>query len=185
MDGDKQLGIEYLKKAAKLSLFLKEQANIYLFHIYLRYENDPASSLPYARLLAESFPDNLRFTSLYAEALFYNKDFDNLKPLAETLAAQQKKFYTIPGYLFKGIVAEHNNNLAEAKKYFNFSLSQADDNEGEDDHYVAMDYAGLARVAIRENKPDEARNYYKQAAKTEPYIPVKAEADAYLSNTDQ
>ena len=108
-----------------------------------------------------------------------------LGPLAELLASQQKKFYRIPGFLFKGIMAEHNKNLEEAKKYFNFSLSLASGNEGEDDHYIAMNYAGLARVAIGENKPDQARDYYKQADKTEPYVPVKVEAEAYLSKADQ
>ena len=185
MDGDKKLGIDYLIKASKLSLFLKEQAYLYLFHIYLRYEYDPKSALPYARFLAENYPNNLRFASLFTEALYYNKEFNKMETYTDTLSRQQNKFYTIPGYLFKGLLAEHNKNIEEAKKYFNFSLSQTDDNEGEDDHYVAMDYAGLARIAILENKPEEAKNYYKLAAKTEPYIPVKQEAEAYLEKDDQ
>ncbi len=185
MDGDKKLGIEDLKKASQSALFLKEQANIYLFHIYLRYENNPAKALPYAKFLDEAYPNNLRFKCLYAEALYYSRDFTPLDSLARLLAGQSKKFYSIPGYLFKGLVAEHNNNLPEAKKYFNFSLSQASGNEGEDDHYLAMNYAGLARVAIRENNIDDAKKYYTLAAKTEPYIPVKEEANAFLSKYDQ
>ncbi len=185
MDGDKNLGLEDLKKAAQSALFLKEQANIYLFHIYLRYENKPANALPYAKVLEENFPDNPRFKCLYAEALYYNHIYTGLDSLADLLANKTKKFYSIPGYLFKGLVAEHNNKLQEARKYFNFSLSQASGDEGEDDHYLAMNYAGLARVAIRENNIDEAKKYYTLAAKTEPYVPVKEEADAFLSKYDQ
>ena len=83
------------------------------------------------------------------------------------------------------MVAEHEKQWEEAKKYFNFSLSQAGENEGEDDHYVAMDYAGLARVAFRENDLEQAKKYYELADKTEPYVPVKAEAESFLSKYDQ
>ncbi len=185
MDGDKNLGIEDLKKASQLALFLKEQANIYLFHIYLRYENDPAKCLPYAKLLAKSFPQNLHFLALYGEALYYNHDFTDLKHCADELADKPNKFYSIPGYLFKGLLAEHNNEPEEAIKYFNFCISQATQNDGEYDHYTAMAYAGLARVAYRQKKLDEAINYYKLASKTEPYVPVKEEADTFLSQHGQ
>jgi hypothetical protein len=183
-DGDKVLGIAQLKKASERSLFLKEQAYIYLFHIYLRYENNAANALPYARFLALTFPNNLRFITLYSEALIDINNYEDVTGYAETLSKQANKFYSIPGYLFKGLIAEHNNQRVEAKKYYNLSLSMASENEGEDDHFVAMVYAGLARLSILENDIPTARNYYELAEKMEPYVPVKTEAQAFFDKYD-
>ena len=184
IDGDKDMGIEYLKKASEKSLFLKELSYIYLFHIYLRYENNPLAALPYAKYLAESFPRNLRFITLYAEALLCNKNYKSAAPFAEILSIEKNKLFSIPGYLFRGMIAEHNNKISEARRYYNYSLSLAGENEGEDDHFVGMNYAGLARLELRENNIDAARDYYKLAYKTEPYIPVKAEANAFFEKYD-
>jgi hypothetical protein len=183
-EGDKDTGIAQLKKSAEKSLFLREQAYIYLFHIYLRYENNPAMALPYARFLALSFPNNLRFITLYCESLADNKEFEAVAGYAETLSKQANRFYSIPGYLFKGMIAENGKMPQDAKKYFTKSLSLVSDNEGEDDHFVAMAYAGLARIAILEKDIPAARNYYKQAEKIEPYVPVKAEAQAFFEKYD-
>jgi hypothetical protein len=184
MEGDKDVGIEQLKKAAERSLFLKVLAYIYLFHIYLRYEDNPAAAFPYARYLAETFPDNYRFMTLYTEALIRQKNFITAEPFAKILSGKENKLYSIPGYLFMGMIAEHNNNAAAARRYFHYSLAIADENEGEDDHFVSMSYAGLARLELMENDIKAAREYYKLAYKTEPYIPVKSEANAFFEKYD-
>ncbi|HLF36008.1 MAG TPA: tetratricopeptide repeat protein [Cyclobacteriaceae bacterium] len=184
IEGNKDTGIEQLKEASERSLFLKEQAYIYLFHIYLRYENNPSAAFPYARYLAETFPDNHRFMTLYTEALIRQNDFSTAAPYAKILSGRENKLYSIPGYLFMGMIAEHNNNPAEARRYYHYSLSMADDNEGEDDHFVGMSYAGLARLKLKENDITAAREYYKLAYKTEPYIPVKSEANAFFEKYD-
>lgn len=185
MDGNKDLGIKYLKKASEQALFLKEQAYIYLFHIYMRYENDPATALPYAWDLVKMFPGNLHFMALYAEGLYYNNSFIQLNNYANLLASQNRAFYNIPGFLFKGLVAEHYNRLDEAKNYFNKSISLDVDHELEDDHYLAMDYAGLARIALRDKDLESAKDFYQLAEKTEPYVPVKAEAEAFFEKKVQ
>jgi hypothetical protein len=56
---------------------------------------------------------------------------------------------------------------------------------GRDDlHYLSLIYTGMARLAIDQEKNEKARKYYKLALKTDPYVPVRSEAEHFLHKND-
>jgi predicted RNA polymerase sigma factor len=71
---------------------------------------------------------------------------------------------------------------AEARKQYAAALRlRAYDRRYTQDYY-GMAYAGLARLAVREGKTEEARHSYKKALELAEYESTRREAKNYLKN---
>lgn len=64
-DGDKEEGIEELKKASQTGLLTEGEAYYFLANIYLNYENKPGLAIDYLKQLINRYPRN----NYYARAL--------------------------------------------------------------------------------------------------------------------
>jgi hypothetical protein len=184
VNGNMELGLEQLKIAAKRGIFTQREALIYLFHLYLRYENNPEAALPYTQILTERFPGNDKFKCLHVEALIYNKNDSIPEDMIDSLVYNDKILYQLIGNLFKGIIAEQNNEILKAQSYLESAMDLYEKMDREYDHYLSLIYTGMARVAIRQNDNINARNFYKLAVKSDPYVPVKEEAENFLTTSD-
>ncbi len=178
--GDKEKGIEDLKQCAKAGIFTKQMAYLYLFHIYLRYENNGNMALPYADSLYTKYPQNNRFKTIYTESLIACRLYALAEPLARELADEPRLFFSVPGFTFRGMIAEGNGEIDEANIHYLKALELVEKMEKSEAHIVSIIYAGLARIAIAENDEEEARKQYKMALKHDPYVSVSDEAKAYL-----
>ena len=181
--GDMELGLEQLKTASREGIFTQREALIYLFHLYLRYENDPAIALPYARILIDRFPDNDRFKCLYIEAMLYNGDTSISGELISSLIHHDRIWYQLAGNVFKGLIAEQTNDIPGAQEYLGVALELYETADKEYDHFLSLIYTGMARLAVKQEDHENAKAYYKLASKTAPYVPVKEEADNYLKSS--
>ena len=181
MSGDMTLGIEQLKTSESEGIFTRVESTIYLYHIYLRYENNPDKAYPYARSLVTRYPGNLRFISLLVEVLVGLNQLDRAEQLLDSLNQAQRLIFKMTVVMFKGIICEKRGQLEEASRLLEESLGMHAGLKNSNFHYLSMIYATQARVADKRNDYEMARDLYKKALKSEPYVPVKEEALNYLN----
>lgn len=185
MNGDMELGLEQIKVATGKGVFMQREALIYLFHIYLRYENKPDLALPYSQVLVERFPGNYRFKCLYIESMIYNSNDSISKELLDSLINHDDQFYQLTGNLFSGLISEQQDKIEAARYYLRIALEKYEEMGRDDGHYLSLIYTGMARLAIDQDDNETARKYYKKALKTDPYVPVKNEAEKFLKIDDE
>ena len=174
-------GIEDLKNAESEGIFTRQMASFYLFHIYLRYENDASKALPFAEKLFFKYPKNNQFKISYAESLIATKRYSMAEPYVDELVNEKCFVFSVPGYLFKGMIFEGYENYTDAKKYYETALALSLKMDKSEAHFVSMIYAGLARIAIHEGDHDKAGKLYRTALNQDPYVPVMEEARNYLN----
>ena len=181
-DGDIALGLEQLKKAYQESIFMSPESGEYLTHIYLRYENQPANAVKYARALVKKYPKNLFFVTNLLDAAIAAKQFTGLDSYVQQLQASDRPYYQMTGKLFEGMLLEkrdHQWRAAEKSYIKSLEYAQGLKND-ETENYMSYAYAGLARVAHEEEKYEAARTFYKKALAIAHYRPVTEEASTYL-----
>ncbi len=182
-DGNKELGLSQLDHASEKAIFTRAEASMYLAHIYLRYEEEPAKAVKYSRDLVERFPDNTFFKINYTEALLAAAKYTTAYPITQKLLQEEKPFYRMSGEVFTAIHYEkHLANLTMAKTWYQKSLESGEDLGARADNKKSLAYAGLARIAAARQQVDEARSYYRTAMKLAQYDGVKNEARRYLRN---
>jgi len=181
MRGDMTRGIEQLKISEKEGIFTRVESTIYLYHIYLRYENNPDKAYPYAGCLVKRYPGNLRFISLLVEVLVGLNQLDQAQQLLDSLDQAQKLVYKMTATMFKGIICEKRGQLEDASRLLEESLTMHEELKNSNFHYLSMIYATQARVADKRSDYQMARDLYKKALKSDPYVPVKEEALNYLN----
>ncbi len=182
-DGDKELGLEQLKKAYRESIFMSPESADYLVHIYLKYEEEPAQALRYARILAKKYPKNLFFITNFVDASIAAKEFSNLNPYVQQLLASERNFYKMTGKLFEAMLLEKKDKqwkAAERSYIQSLEYVQGLKNDEAGD-YESYAYAGLARIAHEQQKYKQARSLYEKALGIAHYPPIKKEAEAYLN----
>lgn len=181
-DGDKELGLQQLKKAYQKSIFMSPESAEYLTHIYLRYEEQPEQALRYARILIDKYPQNLFFVTNFLDASIAAAQYKNLDGYVQQLLASERDFYKMTGKLFEGMLLEKRDHLYKAaERSYIKSLEYAQKlDSDESENYKSYAYAGLGRIAHEEKKYEAARSFYKRALASAHYVPVEKEAKAYL-----
>ena len=106
MSGDMELGLEQLKVASEEGIFTQREALIYLFHIYLRYENKPELALPYSKILVDRFPGNYRFQCLFIESLIYNNSNNISGEMIDMLINHDDIYFQLSGNLISVLSAD-------------------------------------------------------------------------------
>lgn len=178
-DGDMAQGLKQMDVAAKRGLFMRAGANYYLAHILLKHETQPARAVPYARYLADKYPNNPLFGMINAEALLLAGRYVEARPYVQRLQRMNHKLVPPAVYAFAGILAEqadHNDKAATEAYQAALKLPA---NEPYTREYHAMAYAGLARIAARAGDPNRAKQYYKKALSVAQYKSVIREAKTY------
>jgi tetratricopeptide (TPR) repeat protein len=175
--GDKEEGINMLKKGASLASFTKAECLTYLFHIYLRYEDNPITSMYYARLLKNKYPNNLHYVANYVENSIRLEQYSDILPLIQRLLESKDTFYQYLGEIFYGNYLEkHTKNLSAALTAY----KKADITGNEKDcrvlPYDSMLFLGMGRVYQKQGSPDLASEYLKKSAKSAEYQAYRNDA---------
>lgn len=179
--GDKQLGLEMLKKGTENALFTRTESLFYLGHIYLRYENKPQMSLPYAEKLIHFYPRNLIFNILYVENLLRIKNYFKALPYIKLLRNSDKAFFRYTGEIFYGIYLEKTiNDMKGAIDAYRRAENIAGEKEIRKPHFDSMLYLGLGRVNKKMGNSETATDFFRKAAQTAEFNAQKEEAAHYL-----
>lgn len=185
VNGDMELGLSQLVIATQKGIFTQREAYIYLFHIYLRYQNQPEIALPYAEYLIGRFPGNTRFKTLYLEAMIFNSSDSIPQNIIDSLITDKKDIYRLAGLLFQGFLSEQKGSYKESERSLSEALELYNSMGKEYDHYLSLIYVGIARLAVIEENKERAVEYYKMALKLDPYIPVTEEAEGYINSINE
>ena len=178
-DGDMTLGLKQIDVASKRALFMRPAANYYLAHILLKYEMQPVRALPYAKYLADRYPDNPLFAMLNAEALLLSGRFADAQPYVQRLRQLPNKLVPLAVSTFTGIIAEQDDHDDKAATTAYQAALKLPDNKPYTQEYKAMAWAGLARIAARAGNHDLARQSYKRVLDTAQYKSIIREAKAF------
>lgn len=179
--GDKQLGIDQLKKASQEAVFTRIESYYYLFHTYLRYEKDPVSALNFTSKLVEKHPRNPAFQAYHAEALAVAGRYVEAAAIVDQLKMETNAFYALPAAMLDGIILEKKEgNYDQAEASYRKAIEMAGEAGFDTDHYASMAWAGLARIHDQKGNQGKAKEYYNKALKLSSYDIVMDEAREYL-----
>ncbi len=88
-EGNATKGLSQLEVATRKSIFSQTEANMYLAHIWLRYEDKPHKALPFIDKLLNTYPDNYFYYQLYLEAHLSAKNPGKSMALIEKLHGEE------------------------------------------------------------------------------------------------
>jgi len=179
--GDKELGLEMLRKGAKSAIFTRTECLTYLLHIYLRYENKPSQSLEYAKILINLYPRDLLYTTMYVENLIRMKQYYKALPDINKLRNSEKVFFRYIGEIFYGNFLEAVQiDLKGALAAYFRADKMANDKHTRTPHYDSILFLGFGRTNKKMGKEKLAEEYFRKAAKLAEYSAQMNEADYYL-----
>ncbi|SHJ08540.1 hypothetical protein SAMN02745146_2238 [Hymenobacter daecheongensis DSM 21074] len=187
--GNKQLGLQQLKSVADNGFYTGPEAKFFLMRILNNEENNPAASMPVARYMATTYPDNGYFQRFYALLCFNEGLFPECERTSRDILEKLNR--GMPGYeaisgryatYFLGWLMQYKyKDLAKAKDYYLRSIVFAESTNEINGGFYVYSHFNLARIADKEKDIKNARRYYavvedKSEKKSEYY----REAKAYL-----
>lgn len=180
--GDMAEGIAQLKKGSQLAVFTKAECLTYLFHVYLRYEDNPEEAIFYSIILKDKYPNNLHFVSNFIENKIRLNQYDKLYQHIERLLDSDKVFYRYLGEIFYGTYLENfEQKASEALKHYKIADNLGDQDEVRVPHQDSMLFLGMGRVYKSIGNTDEGTNYLKKSVKTAEYSAYRKDAEALLN----
>ncbi len=183
--GDKELGLKYIKLAAKEGDYSKVEAEYYLSQILSEFEFDYNSSSHYLQSLVSRYPNNLLFNySLAALDIKRKKLTDAENILERIITKEDTDFNQIISFsnFLMGDVFFKKNQFVQAKKYYLNFVS-----DPKNDDYKGIAYYRLAICWEITGNRDEAEKYFKLTNKgnmdLEDDIYAKREGEIYSKRT--
>lgn len=168
--GDKKTGLEELQYAAETTKFIKYEALLFLALVELNYEGNISKSLDYAALLYNYFPSNIYFTANYLIALLYSSNFTVASVLNESISTEKGDYYKMVHYVTQGFIYENQaGNLHAAKEFYLKTISKSESLGAIANIYGAIAFAGLSRIAEKENDEKLVRRYSRKSASLSSY----------------
>jgi tetratricopeptide (TPR) repeat protein len=181
--GDKEEGINMLKKGAEKASFTKAECLTYLFHIYLRYEDNPSSAIPYAALLKDKYPRNLHYIANFVENRIRLNRYENLRTYIQQLRDSRDDYYNYLGEIFLGDFLENNaQNLEAALLHYNKADKIGEEKECRVLHYDSILFLGMGRIYQKQNKNELAGAFLKKSAKSAEYQSYRKDAEELLKD---
>ncbi len=117
--GSKKKGIELLQSCINQKSLVRIEAEIYLAHILLHFENRPTEALSVSRKLANEFPANLKFSELLTDNLIRCGQYKEALPLVRKSISQHAIYFSGPAHYFKGIIEEEfYKNISKSKEEY-------------------------------------------------------------------
>lgn len=179
--GDKEEGLKMLKKGSLNAVFTKAECLTYLFHIYLRYEDNPSKAIYYSRLLKNIYPNNLHYISNFIENSIRLGTYDELYPYIERLLASEKSYYQYIGEIFSGIyLGKNGDSLNEALAQLKIADKLGDQKEIRAPHYDSILFLEIGKIYKNLGNEEQANKYFKKSIKTAEYIAYRKDAEEEL-----
>jgi tetratricopeptide (TPR) repeat protein len=170
--GSKELGLRMLEKVSRESLFLRNEALVFLNHLYLSYENDPARALIYLETLINRYPDNNFFLIRYIKTLIAGGRYEDSMEYIDLLVerGESDDFAHMAGWIYQGIIDEKVHGKKDEARIKYLQGIKFGRKFGEwVNNYMAIGYAGLSRIYAMEGNRKKSREYLKLARSTAKY----------------
>jgi hypothetical protein len=180
--GDKELGINQIKRATEVAIVARIEAYMYITYIYLRYEEKPFLAQAYMKELLQKYPTNEYIQSKYLESLNVPGSYRDLpEEIIEGLMMSRRNYFKLVGYVFKGLQYEkHLGDTNAAFQFYNDAIGIGKELEGYADHYKSLAYLGAARILKTSNKERTSQTYYQMALEYAQTEEVSKEARSAL-----
>ncbi|WP_345220770.1 tol-pal system protein YbgF [Hymenobacter koreensis] len=190
--GNRELGLKQLKSVADNGFYTGTEAKFFLMRILNNEENNPAASMPIARLLATRYPDNGYFQRFYALLTFNEGEFRECERVSREILDKLNRGY--PGYegisgryatYFLGWLMQNKyKDIPKAKEYYQRCIVFAESTNETTGGFYLYANLNLARIADKEKDGKAALRYYtvvqnKSDRKSEQY----REARAYVKGS--
>ncbi|TAE75349.1 MAG: tetratricopeptide repeat protein [Bacteroidetes bacterium] len=170
--GDKNKGLELIKKTANNAYYTRQEALYFLVRIYRYEEEKPALALPIAASLYQDYPDNAYFQRMYASLLFSLGYFYELEAVSKSMMDKIKLEYT--GYeavsgryaaYYLGLIYQNKGQNAEAENYYKQTLAFAEKLKVFDSYYYLSSLRELGRLAHSRKDYKTAKYYFNKLKK--------------------
>ncbi len=180
-DGNKALGLKQLELGSKQGIFTKVEALYFLLHIYIKHEQQASKALACTQQLVTRYPGNVVFAMRHAEMLLTNGRYDEAQPYITQVAENKDNVFQSTVAVFNGIIQEkQKKNNVQARTYYQQAVAMNVVNIRYNNDFIAMAYAGMARIAAAEGKKETAKSNYKKCLEIAEYESIIAEAKNYL-----
>src|ERR1039457_1864242 len=139
--GNKELGIQYMKKVANEGYFSKTEASYYLSQIYSESLNNYEMAANYLKLLVKKYPDNLLFNYSMGVLEIKRKNLSQaekiISKITRTNETNFKELVYFSNFLL-GDIYFKDNDFNSAKEYYLKFLTS----------YNQKDYKGIASYRL-------------------------------------
>jgi len=168
--GDKEQGLSELEYAINNTTYIKHEARLFMSLIQLNYEKNMALALEHAAQLYNHFPENIYYAGQYLIILLHSEQYTVAAVLNAKLTEKKEPFHRIIYQITEGFISEkHKNDPILASKQYR-EVIQLSEKMGPIAHlYEAIAYAGLARIADKEEDPATARRYRRSSSRLSDY----------------
>jgi tetratricopeptide (TPR) repeat protein len=139
--GNKELGIQYIKKTANEGFYSKTEASYYLSQIYSEASSNYESAAAYLKSLNKKYPDNLLFNYSMGVLEIKRKNIPQaeriISKILKTDESNFKELIYFSNFLM-GDIYFKQNNFEDAKEYYLRFLNS----------YNQKDYKGIASFRL-------------------------------------
>lgn len=197
-DGNANLGLAELEKAAAVPNFAQVEASFYLTSIYLHHEKDFQKAHQVAQQLANEYPDNIWFQLDLAEILIATKTFPQAMRILETaqrsfeqhpaydrepISSQEQSLSTyvmMRAYYLLGQIAFQHHTFESALAHFRTSNRMAELASIESDAMLSANYLHIGYCYDRMGIREAAVEAYQKALKLPDNDAIKSRAKTCL-----
>ncbi|MEQ9438135.1 MAG: tol-pal system protein YbgF [Cyclobacteriaceae bacterium] len=171
-NGDKNLGIKQLKTVSNNAFYTRTEAQYFLMRILSEEQNDPREAFRIAEYLHQTFPDNAYFHRYYARQLYSRGKHRDAE--RESLEILTKIDSGMTGYeatsgryaaFFLGQIYQMRGELDQAESNYQKAITYAKAIDATESGYYHYSMLYLGEIAEKQNKPNLAKEYYKQVKK--------------------
>lgn len=168
--GNRKKGLQELEYASKNSTYIKYESILFMSLLQLNYERDMESALDYMSVLYNHFPENIYYLSQYLVILLHSKHFAVAEALNSKLGTSNNQFELLIYNMTEGFLNENYRNTSTVAEKNYLSVIKSYDNFGDIANlYVAIAYAGLARIADKEGDMQQARKFRRRSSRYASY----------------
>ena len=163
--GDREKGIQQIRKATTDAILVSVEAHIYLGYIYLRYEETPVPAQKYLRVLVNRYPDNLYAHAKYLESLHDPAYYDQIDSLSlHKLKSSDRPYYMLAGYQYDGLYHQHVlNQPEEALDLYTKAIEWGEKIPSRGEYYKSYAYFGAGQILKARGEKDKADYYFEEA----------------------
>jgi hypothetical protein len=167
--GDKQLGLDQLKKVSNEAFYTRVEAQVFLMRIYANYEDTTIAAFPIAKYLHGEYPDNAYFHRYYVKTSYkLGKGFTARKSARSLLArveagqvGYENESGRIATYIL-GTFYKETSKTDSASYYYNRSLEYGKKLDALHKGYCLSAYYFLGHYAKEEKQYGRAKWYFEK-----------------------
>ncbi|MFD2035269.1 tetratricopeptide repeat protein [Belliella marina] len=170
--GNKALGLQQLEDVGKNAFYARVEAQYFLFRLYASEEKQPYKALAITEYLVNKYPNNPYFHRSHARHLYAVGRINESKDVSEEILRRIDDKWT--GYESNSgryaafYIAQYNervNNKAEAKKYYEKTLSYGEESESQESGYYLYSLIALGKIANEQKDKKKAKQYFNLVKK--------------------